>query len=320
MSRTFDQQIKANKRLSLFYCFLVIVVLAGLGGAVLLYYSPENWLIGGIGAALLGLIVAIVAWTFGSDIVLKLSNARKATALELQIVENVTEEMAIAAGIPPPKVYIIDDPSPNAFATGRRPERAYVVVTTGLIEILNREELQGVVAHEVAHIRNNDIKLMTTLAIVAGLVPLISHMFLRSMWYGGGRRSRGSGGGGVIVIIGIALAVIAPLFATLLKLAVSRKREFMADATAVELTRNPDGLASALTKLSRPKTKLKSASPATEHMYIINPLKPLQRARSWFSTHPTLEKRIMAIKGMSSMAYERQQAMEATAAQQDSAD
>ena len=320
MSRTFDQQIKANKRLSLFYCFLVIVVLAGLGGAILLYYSPENWLIGMAGAAVLGLIVAIVAWTSGSDIVLKLAKARTATALELQVVENVTEEMAIAAGIPPPKVYIIDDPSPNAFATGRRPERAYVVVTTGLIEILNREELQGVVAHEVAHIRNNDIKLMTTLAIVAGLVPLISHMFLRSMWYGGGRRSRGSGGGGVIVIIGIALAVIAPLFATLLKLAVSRKREFMADATAVELTRNPDGLASALTKLSRPKTKLKSASPATEHMYIINPLKPLQRARSWFSTHPTLEKRIMAIKGMSSMAYERQQAMEATAAQQDSAD
>ncbi|MCH7904479.1 MAG: M48 family metallopeptidase [Armatimonadetes bacterium] len=319
MSRTFDQQIKANKRLSLFYCFLVIVVLAGLGGAVLLYYSPENWLIGMAGAAVLGLIVAIVAWTSGSDIVLKLAKARTATALELQVVENVTEEMAIAAGIPPPKVYIIDDPSPNAFATGRRPERAYVVVTTGLIEILNREELQGVVAHEVAHIRNNDIKLMTTLAIVAGLVPLISHMFLRSMWYGGGRRSRDSGGG-VLMIIGIALAILAPLFAMLLKLAVSRKREFMADATAVELTRNPDGLVSALTKLSKPKTKLKVATRATEHMYIINPLKPLQRRRSWFSTHPTLEARVIALKGMAGLSYERQQAMEAAAAQQESAD
>ena len=305
MPRSIHEQIAANKRLSIFYAFLIIVLLAALGGAITGYYAFDYWIHGTVGAALLGLIVAIVGWTSGSKIVLKLSNARTATPLELQTVNNVSEEMAIAAGIPKPEVYVIDDPTPNAFATGRKPEEGIVCVTTGLLEVLNREELQGVVAHEIGHIRNNDIKFMTTLAIVVGIIPLISHFFLRSLWFGGGRR-RGEGGGNVVmIVIALALAILAPIMAKLLELAVSRKREYMADASAAQFTRNPDALASALEKLSKSTTKLEAASRATEHMFIVNPFKPLQKANSLFSTHPPTAKRIAALRGLSGMDYRK---------------
>ena len=305
MPRSIHEQIAANKRLSIFYAFLIIVLLAALGGAITGYYAFDYWIFGTVGAALLGLIVAIVGWTSGSKIVLKLSNARTATPLELQTVNNVSEEMAIAAGIPKPEVYVIDDPTPNAFATGRKPEEGIVCVTTGLLEVLNREELQGVVAHEIGHIRNNDIKFMTTLAIVVGLIPLISHFFLRSLWYGGGRRRSEGGGNVIMIVIALALALLAPIMAKLRELAVSRKREYMADASAAQFTRNPDALASALEKLSKPTTKLEAASKATEHMFIVNPFKPLQKANSLFSTHPPTAKRIAALRGLSGMDYRK---------------
>jgi heat shock protein HtpX len=306
MRRTIHQQIKANSRLSVVYGLMVVLLLAALGGAVVGAYAPDFFVIGLVGSAALGLIVALVAWNAGDGIVLKMNQAREATPYELQVVNNVTEEMALAAGIPTPHVYVIDDPSPNAFATGRSPKTGVVAVTTGLLERLDREELQGVVAHEVAHIRNNDVRFMTTLAIVVGLIPMISHFFLRNMWHaGGGRRSRGNDQSAIVfVVIAIVLAILAPIFARLLELAVSRRREFMADATAAQLSRNPDGLARALEKIAGSGLKMQAANKATEHMYIINPFQALE-ARGIFSTHPPTHERIAALRGISGMDYKR---------------
>lgn len=305
MRRSIHDQIKANNRLSLFYVFLVVLLLAGLGGAITGYYAPDMFLLGCVGSGVVGIIVALVAWNSGDGIVLKMNSAREATPREIQLVNNVTEEMAIAAGIPTPHVYIIDDPSPNAFATGRGPKRGIVAVTTGLLERLDREELQGVIAHEVGHIRNNDIKLMTTLAIVVGLIPMLAHFFLRSQWYGGGRRSRDNNQAAVVfMVIAIVLAILAPIFARLLELAVSRRREFMADASAAQFTRNPDGLARALEKIAGSGIKMEAANKATEHMYIVNPFQALE-ARGIFSTHPPTHDRIAALRGLSGMDYRR---------------
>ena len=308
MRRTIHQQIAANNRLSIIYGLMVMALLAGLGGAIVGYYAPEFFIVGVVGSAILGFIVALVAWNAGDGIVLKMNNAREATPHEVQLVNNVSEEMAIAAGIPAPHVYVIDDPSPNAFATGRSPKTGVVAVTTGLLERLDREELQGVVAHEIAHIRNNDIRFMTTLAIVVGLIPMVSHFFLRSLWYGGGSRRRSNSDHGqaqiVFFILAIVLAILAPLFARLLELAVSRRREFMADASAAQFTRNPDGLARALEKIAGTPVKMEAANKATEHMYIINPFQALE-ARGIFSTHPPTHDRIAALRGMSGMDYRR---------------
>lgn len=302
MRKTHLEQIAANTRASLFYSALLVLLLAALGGAIVGAYSPENWHYGLVGSAILGLLVALISWNAGHKIVLQISHAREATPLEIQRLNNVTEEMAIAAGIPKPEVYIVDDPSPNAFATGRSPEEGIVVVTSGLMDILDRDELQGVVAHEIAHIRNSDVRLMTTLAVVAGLIPLLADLFLRDLWHGGRRRrSSNSGNAGALIFLAIAivLAILAPLFSKLLELAVSRRREFLADATAAHLTRNPEGLASALNKISHPATQLESANRATEHMYIVNPFRPFEdRASSWFSTHPPIPDRIAALRNM----------------------
>lgn len=299
--RTLRQQIDANKRWSIFLGFLLVVLLSLLGGVFAEVYSPGSLALGAAGAAVLGVVAAIVAHYAGGSIVLQVSAAREATHDEDRRLRNVAEEMAIAAGIPMPKVYIIDDPSPNAFATGKDPRSGVVVFTTGLIEKLDRDELQGVMAHEIAHIRNYDIRFMTTIGLVAGLIPLISDLFLRSLWYGGGRRrkSEGQGQGQLVMLaIGIALAILAPLFAKLLELAVSRQREYMADATAAELTRYPDGLARALQKIASDPAQLGVRNRATEHMYIVNPFRPMQIADTLFSTHPPIERRIAALRGL----------------------
>lgn len=314
MPISIHDQIAANKRLSFFYASLIVVLLAAFGGAITGYYAPEFWIAGTAGSAVIGVVVGIVGWTRGSKIVLQLSQARYATPKEIMLVNNVAEEMAIAAGIPVPEVYVIDSSVPNAFATGRSPEEGIVCVTTGLLEILDRDELQGVVAHEIGHIRNNDIKFMTTLAIVVGIIPLLSHFFFRSLWYGGGRSRNRDGGGQaqlIFLVIAVVLAILAPIMAKMLELAVSRKREYMADASAAQFTRNPDALASALEKLSQPRGKLEAASKATEHMYIVNPFKPLQKANSLFSTHPPTMKRVAALRGLSGMDYRKYLSMEA---------
>jgi heat shock protein HtpX len=307
MPQLIHEQIAKNTRVSIYYSLLTIVLLTVLGGAITAAYDLEIWWMGASGAFIAGIIATIVGWKKGPDIVLNFSLAREATPQELKVLRNVTEEMAIAAGVPMPEVYLIDDPTPNAFATGHGPENGVVVVTTGLMEQLDRDELQGVVAHEIAHIRNNDIKLFTVLALVLGLIPLLVHFFFRSLWYGGGRKRGGDSGGQaqiIMLVIAIVLALLAPVFAKLLELAVSPQREYLADASAAQFTRNPHGLASALRKLAKPSTKLES-NPSMRHMYIVNPLKPMQKANSLFSTHPPIHERIRRLEGTAGATAKR---------------
>jgi heat shock protein HtpX len=300
--RTLRQEIDANVRKSAFLVVLLVLLLAAIGGVFTEVYLEGGWPYGSAGAGLLGIVCGAVAWTRGPGIVLRIAGARPAEGRELQVAQNVTEEMAIAAGIPTPHLYVLDDPSPNAFATGNSPRQGIVCVTTGLLELMDRDELQGVVAHEVAHIRNNDVRLLTTVALVAGLIPMLCDVFWRMLRVSGGGRSRSKDGcqlALVLLVVAVALAVLAPLFSKLLELAVSRRREFLADATAAELTRNPEGLASALEKLSRPAQRLRDPNRAIEHMFIVNPLRPFQdEGWSWFSTHPPTLQRLRALRSL----------------------
>ncbi len=303
MKRTLQQQIEANKRASLIYAFLLVVILAALGTVIVGIYSPNEWYYGTVGATLLGLIVALVANSSGPSIVLSISGAREANQNEDRVLRNVAEEMSIAAGVPMPKLYVIDDPSPNAFATGTTPENGAIAVTTGLLYKLNRDELQGVVAHEMGHIRNYDIRFMTAIGLIAGLIPLLADIFVRSTWFGGGRSSSRDRDGDsnlrmIFFLVGLVLSILAPICAVLLQMAVSRQREYLADATAAELTRYPEGLANALQKISMDGEPLLHANRATQHMYIINPLAISGGSSDLFSTHPSTKERIARLMGL----------------------
>jgi heat shock protein HtpX len=310
MKRTIQEQIQANKRSSVVYATMLVILLTALGAGITGFWNVHYWFYGAAGAAVLGVILAIVAVKSGDSIILSLSGAREANHHEDRVLDNVAEEMAIAAGIPKPKVFVIDDSAPNAFATGSRPEKGVVVFTTGIIDKLNRDELQGVMAHEMSHIRNYDIRFMTTIALVAGVIPLLADVLLRMGWFGGGRsRSRDDNGGlqAVFMIVAIVLAILAPLFSVLLQMAVSRKRELLADASAAELTRYPEGLANALRKIAGDPEPLEVANRATQHMYIVNPMKAHAGGgkSSLFSTHPAVEERIKALNSLMGV-YERQ--------------
>lgn len=320
MKRTLKQQIEANKRASLIYAFLLTLLLAALGTVIVGIWSPRNWYWGTAGAILLGVITALVARVSGPDIMLSIAGAREATDQEDRMLRNVVEEMAIAGGIPLPRIMVVDDVSPNAFATGNDPLHATVVVTTGLLKRLDRDELQGVVAHEMGHIRNYDIQFMTSIGLIAGLIPLLADFFLRMTWFGGGsdnRRNRDDNSLGIIFLaVGIVLAILAPIFSLLLQMAVSRQREFMADATAAELTRYPEGLANALRKLEMADVPLRANNRAMQHMYIVNPrhvANDLVSSKSrlsfggktyesesndLFSTHPSTQQRINVLMNM----------------------
>jgi heat shock protein HtpX len=296
MRKTLPEQIAANKRASAIWVTLLFLFLVILGTVIVGAYEPKYLIFGAAGSALLGLILVLVATYGGSDIVLQMTGVREATIEEDRMLRNVVEEMAIASGTPMPKVYVIDDSAPNAFATGRDPNHASVAITTGLLQKLDRDELQGVMAHEMAHIKNFDIRLMTTVALVAGAIPLIADAFLRAQWYR--RRSDDNDSGQlaiVFTVIGIVLSLLAPLFAMLLKMAVSRQREYLADASAADMTRNPDGLARALWKIEHDSEPLEAANRATQHMYIVNPLR-LHGGDSMFSTHPPTEERIRRLQ------------------------
>jgi len=272
------------------------------------------WLFGeltGFGTAALILAAAIaVALAFGSyyysdKIVLAMSRAKPVEKQDYPYLYNVVEGLAIAAGLPKPRCYIIDDTAPNAFASGRNPKNSVVVVTKGLLEKLNRVELEGVIAHEMSHIKNYDVLVQTLAVVMVGVVALLSDWMLRSFFWGGGRRrggtSRGKGGNAaaILVVVGLLLAVLSPLIAQLLRFAISRKREFLADANGAFLTRYPPGLASALKKISADTEPLEAANKATAHLYIVNPLKDLKGAvNSMFSTHPPVEARIAALEKM----------------------
>ncbi len=299
MIRTsFHDQIRANVRASFLYGFFLVMLLAAVGACIVGYEAPRYWFWGAAGAGALGLLMAAIARFAGSAIVLSMSGAREASEIEDRVLDNVAEEMAIAAGIPKPRVMVLDDSAPNAFATGPDPRRATVVFTTGLIQKLDRDELQGVMAHEIAHIRNYDIRFMTTIAMIAGLIPLLSDGFRRMTWAGRGSRKRDDGAI-IFLVLGIILSILAPLFAKLIEMAVSRKRELLADATAAQLTRFPEGLARALEKISRDTDPLEAANHATQHMYIVNPFRRLEdRANALFSTHPPIDERIRALRGL----------------------
>jgi heat shock protein HtpX len=300
MRRTLPEQIAANRRGSLLFVFGLILLLVALCTAIVGMYSPNQWWLGTLGAGILGIIAGLVAYYSGSDILLSISHAREATQAEDRVLNNVVEEMAIAAGIPKPKIYVIDDSAPNAFATGRDPQHAAVVFTTGLIDKLDRDELQGVAAHEMSHVRNYDTRFMTVVSIIAGMIPLIADAFGRSLWYGGGRRSRSrddNGLGAIFAVVAIVLSILAPIFALLLQFAISRKREYLADASAAEMTRYPEGLARALQKIASDPEPLEVANRATQHMYIINPLRG-GGGNDLFSTHPSTESRVQALMGL----------------------
>ncbi|MBT8382457.1 MAG: M48 family metallopeptidase, partial [Ignavibacteria bacterium] len=301
--------IQANKRRSIFLFFSLGITLLLLGYLLGSAYFPD-------GGGFLGLFFALIIWGIlslvgyfkGSKIMLAVSGAKEVTKEVHPQLFNIVEEMKISASLPKmPKVYIINSPAPNAFATGIKPEESAVAVTAGLLARLNRDELQGVIAHEVSHIVNRDVLFMTFAGIMLGSIVLIANVFLRGLWFtGGGRyssRSSGSGGGQaqlIIMIVAIAFAILSPLLAQLLYFAISRKREYLADASAVRYTRYPEGLASALEKISDSSVDLKTANKVTAPMYIINPLKPKGRKLSNLtSTHPPITERVRILRGIS---------------------
>jgi heat shock protein HtpX len=270
-----------------------------------------SWVFGkltGLGAY--GLVLAVIiaiAMTFGSyfasdKIVLAISRAKPVKKEDYPYLYNVVEGLTIAAGLPKLRCYIIDDTAPNAFASGRNPKNSVIVVTKGLLEKLNRAELEGVIAHEMSHIKNYDILVQTLAVVMIGIVALLSDWILRTLFWGRGRRrsdSKGRGGAEIFVVVGLVLAVLSPMIAQLLRLAISRKREFLADANGAFLTRYPPGLASALKKLAADREPLEAANKATAHLYIVNPLKDFKgKVNKLFSTHPPVEERIAALEKM----------------------
>jgi heat shock protein HtpX len=303
--RTFYDQIAANRRNSFLLAGFVVVLLALLGFliGVALFGSPEA----GLGVTLFaaGLGVASGAFTYfaGDSLVLTVSGAKQVDETGAPQLMNVVREMAIAANVPMPKVYMIDDTAPNAFATGRDPQHASVAITSGLLEKLDREELQGVIGHELSHVRNFDIRFSLVVGVMVGVIAMLADFFLRfTFWSGvtGGRRDRGGGGGGaqaVVFIAAIVLAILAPLISRFIQLAVSRQREYLADASATELTRNPYGLERALAKISGDPEVLEVANRGTQHMYFTNPIKKFEeRSSSLTSTHPPIIDRINRLR------------------------
>lgn len=294
------EQISHNKWKSFF------LILFFLGFIFLLAWIFEEL----TGFGRYGLILAVFiasAMTVGSyyasdKIVLAISRAKPVKKEDYPYLYNVVEGLAIAAGLPKPRCYIIDDTAPNAFASGRNPKNSVIVVTKGLLEKLNRVELEGVIAHEMAHVKNYDVLVQTLAVVMVGVVALLSDWMLRSVFWGGRRKGKSKGGGGgaaVFVVVGLALAILSPLIAQLIRLAISRKREFLADANGALLTRYPPGLASALRKLAADKEPLEAANKATAHLYIVNPLKDIKgRVNALFSTHPPIEERIAALERM----------------------
>ena len=243
---------------------------------------------------------SLVSYFAGDKLVLAQSRARLVPEGEEKVLRDVVETLAVGLGIPTPKLYVIEDPAPNAFATGRDPQHASVAVTRGLLEKLDRSELEGVIAHELSHVGNRDIRVMLLVTVLVGTVALLSDWLLRSMWWGGRSRDRNnSGGGGILLLVGLVLAILTPVIATLIQLAVSRQREYLADASGAFLTRYPEGLANALRKISADQNVLSVANKATASLYIANPLKdhPFQ-FDGLFDTHPPIAERIKRLEAM----------------------
>ena len=294
------EDIKKNKIKS---WFIVLLFLAFI--AVIVYYICMALDLGEL-SIIIAMIFAIVS-TWGSyyysdKIVLKLNNARLATKEEDLKLVNILDSLVISAGLQEkPQLYVIEDAQPNAFATGRNPKHAVICVTTGLLEKLDYYELEGVLAHEMSHIKNYDILLSAVVSVMVGFIVILSDWFTRISFYGGRRgrdRDNDNNGNAIIMLIGLIFLILAPIFGQLMQLAISRKREFLADATAIEFTRNPDGLISALEKISVDPNELKVANKATENMYIANPFRNKKKSSDLWSTHPSTEARIEALRNL----------------------
>lgn len=294
---TIQSQIASNKSktLVLMAAFTAFVVLIGyVFGVALGYGTSLMW-----AAVLFSIFSSFISYYWGDRMVLAMSGARPANRKRDFDFFTVAENLAIASGIPKPKLYVIQDSAMNAFATGRDPQHAVVCATTGILSRLERRELEGVIAHELSHIKNFDIRLMAVVAVLVGTVAFLADMFLRNLWWGGHRDRDNDRAGGILLLIGIILAIATPILATLIQLAISRRREFLADASSANLTRYPEGLARALEKLGKDKEVLEAATNATAHLYITNPFKGKQFA-AWFSslfnTHPPIEERIKMLR------------------------
>lgn len=305
---TFFREIARNRRNSWLLVLVVMVVLAALGAAIG-YATGFGW--GGVAVALTVAFFMSIGSYFAGDKLVLLSSGAKEVSLqappdEYRQLLNVVTEMTLASGLPMPRVYVINDSAPNAFATGRDPKHASMAVTTGLLEKTDREQLQGVVGHELSHIGNYDIRFALLVGVLVGSIALLSDWFLRFTFWGGGRRGGGDrdrgGGGGLVLIlfvIALVLAILAPIIGRMVQLAVSRSRESLADVSAVELTRNPVGLARALRTIADDPEVLEVANRATQHLYIVNPIKSFEkRSKSMWDTHPPLAERIAVLQGL----------------------
>ena len=305
---TFHTLITRNRRNSFLLISIFMLFFIGLGLLIGMVWGGD-WEFGAVVAAIAAAIaffLTLASFYGGSSALLAMSKARQITKADDPQLFNVVEELCLAAGLPMPKVYLIDDTAMNAFATGRNPAHACVAITTGLRQKLTRAQLQGVVAHELSHVRHYDILYATLMAVMVGVLVMLCDVFLRSLWFGGGRgrRRRGRSGGGaqaILLIVALVLAIIAPILARIIHMALSRQREYLADAGSVELTRNPDGLATALAKLAGDQEVLEVANRATAPLYIIHPIKKFEaRAKGIFNTHPPIKDRIQRLKSLTS--------------------
>lgn len=299
----------ANKRKS-WFVIIGFVLFVGfaiyiMSNAFALYlgYRPGGLGIAGLAFIISG-VMSFVSYYWSDKIVLGISGARPADQRIDRELYSVTENLALGTGLPMPKLYIIEDTAPNAFATGRDPEHAAIAATTGLIQKLNRTELEGVIAHELTHVKNYDIRLMSIVSVLVGSVALLADFLLRASWFGGGDRDRDKGQlGAIMLVVGIIFAILSPFIAQIIQLAISRRREFMADSGAVSITRQPSGMISALQKIAGDHEPLEVANKATAHMYFENPFKDKSKsAVGWFAglfnTHPPVEERIRALQQM----------------------
>lgn len=293
-------EIAANKRATALFlgAFLIFIIFLGwvfshaFGSPLILYL-----------AVFIAFFQAFISYYYSDKITLAVSGAREVKREENLQLHRLVENLAIAAGLPKPKVYVIEDSAPNAFATGRDPKHAAVAVTTGLLDKLDKPELEGVIAHELSHIGNYDIRLMSIIVVLVGVVVLLSDLFLRWSFWGVGDRDERDNSNAIFFVLALIFAILAPLVATIIKLAISRRREFLADASGALLTRYPEGLASALEKIAADQEPLEAANKATAHLYIANPLKEhAGTARGWFAslfdTHPPIQERIRRLRSM----------------------
>jgi heat shock protein HtpX len=292
MATLYTQQSKnVTKTWLLMSVFLVLVV--GIGFVFAQVYQNPTIL---YAFFFFSIVMNIIGYWYSDKIAIKLAGAKPADESIYRELHSIVENLSITAGLPKPKLYVINDPAPNAFATGRNKEHAAIAVTTGILAILDRSELEGVIAHELSHVGNRDILVATVAVVLAGFISIVADMFLRAQLFGGRGRDR-EGGGNFFMIIGVVLAILAPIFATLIQLAISRKREYLADASGALLTRYPEGLANALTKISQYSTPMARQSNAIAHLYIADPKGKTSGFAKLWMTHPPVADRIKALVG-----------------------